>query len=79
MRNKASRKSTSELICSFGSVEVSWMLKKQPTIALSTTEAEYRAVAHATSKAVWMEMLLKDHGVTVHKPIQIFWDNISSI
>jgi len=33
---------------------VSWSSKKQPLIALSTTEAEYIAAAHLTKEALWI-------------------------
>jgi hypothetical protein len=41
------RKSTSGFMFSFGSAVVTWSSKKQPTIALSSTEAEYRGAAMA--------------------------------
>lgn len=37
--------------CAGGSV--SWSCKKQPTVALSTMEAEYMALSAATQEAVW--------------------------
>jgi len=37
---------------SFGSGAVSWSSKKQATIALSSTEAEYKGVAIATCEVV---------------------------
>ena len=36
------RQSTSGYMFSFGSAVVTWSSKKQPTVALSSTEAEYR-------------------------------------
>jgi len=33
---------------------VSWSLKKQPLVALSTTKVEYIAAAHATKVALWL-------------------------
>lgn len=41
----------------FGEGAVSWSCKKQPTVAKSTTEAEYMAVSMATSEAIWLKGL----------------------
>ena len=41
---------------------VSWSSKKQPTVALSTVEAEYMASANATKEAIWLRTLLSDLG-----------------
>jgi hypothetical protein len=53
---------------------VSWLSKKQPTVALSTTEAEYRAAAQATCETTWMEMLFKDLKIKVQRPLVIYSD-----
>ena len=34
---------------------VSWLSKKQATLALSASEAEYVAVSAATQKTVWLK------------------------
>jgi hypothetical protein len=39
---------------------VSWGSKKQSCVALSTSEAEYIALAGATQEAVWIRQLLTD-------------------
>jgi hypothetical protein len=44
----------------FGSGVVSWSSKKQPTVALSNTEAEYRGVVIATCEVVSLLKLLSD-------------------
>ena len=77
--NKETRRSTSGYWCSLGSGVVSWLSKKQPTIALSTTEAEYRVATQAACEATWLEMLLKDLGVKIQRPLVIYCDNISAI
>jgi hypothetical protein len=64
---------------SFGSGAVSWSSKKQPTVALSSTEAKYRNVAIATCEVVWLQKLLSDLGQSLDAPIIIYCDNISSI
>ncbi|MCO5612890.1 hypothetical protein L7F22_067162 [Adiantum nelumboides] len=52
------RRSTSGYMFSFGSAVVTWSSKKQPTVALSSIEVEYRGAAVAACEATWLEMLL---------------------
>ena len=61
---KDSRKSTSGLVCRLGNCTISWRSKKQPIVALSSTEAEYVALCAASQEVVWIRRLL--HGVA-HK------------
>jgi hypothetical protein len=39
---------------------VAWCSKRQPTVSLSTTKAEYRATAMAAQESTWLIRLLKD-------------------
>jgi len=64
---------------SFESGVVSWSSKKQPTVALSSTEAEYRGAAIVACEIVWLLKLLSDLGQSMDAPIVIYCDNISSI
>ena len=41
---------------------VSWRARKQPTVATSSTEAEYRAAYEAAQETVWLRQLLSDLG-----------------
>ncbi|MCO5581101.1 hypothetical protein L7F22_034977 [Adiantum nelumboides] len=54
------RQSTSFYMFSFGSAAVTWSSKKQPTIALLSTEAKYRGAAVVACEVAWLEMLLQD-------------------
>ncbi|MCO5591345.1 hypothetical protein L7F22_045327 [Adiantum nelumboides] len=51
-------RSTSGYMFSFGSAVVTWSNKKQSTVALSSTKAEYRGAAIAAYEVAWLEMLL---------------------
>jgi hypothetical protein len=46
----------------FGTSLVSWSSKKQPIIALSSTEAEFVAVTSAAQEALWFKAVLKELG-----------------
>jgi hypothetical protein len=54
---------------------VSWSSKKQPIVALSSTEAEYIALTHAAKEAVWLRNLLSELLPLFNSPIHIFSDN----
>ena len=56
------RRSTSGFMFFLGSVAISWSSKKQPTVALSSTEAEYRGAAMAACEVAWLQKLLADLG-----------------
>ena len=55
-----SRKSTSGYVFIVNAGAVSWSSKQQPTVALSTAEAEYMALAHAMKEAIWLRTLLAE-------------------
>lgn len=58
--DKDSRKSTSGFIFMLNGGPVSWCSKKQPTVALSSTEAEYIALTLAAKEATWLRLLLTE-------------------
>lgn len=54
---------------------VSWRARKQPTVATSTTEAEYRAAYEAAQEVIWLRQFLMDMNYDVSKPITLLCDN----
>ncbi|CAB3978840.1 Hypothetical predicted protein [Paramuricea clavata] len=58
---------------------ISWEVKKQATVALSTAEAEYQAMAAAAQEAIYLRALLKDFGFPMEKATDIGEDNQSCI
>eukprot|EP00253_Pinus_taeda_P016366 PITA_16366 len=52
--NVVDRKSTFGCCFSLGSASISWMSRKQKSVALSTAEAEYIAANMASYEAVWL-------------------------
>jgi hypothetical protein len=73
------RSSTSAYLFMFCGTSISWASKKQSTIALSSTEAEYVAASLATTEAVWLRSLLHDLGYPQLEATTIFEDNQSCI
>jgi hypothetical protein len=56
---KDRRSVTGMILKLFGS-PVSWVSKRQATVALSTTEAEYMAVSATVQEALWFKMWMKE-------------------
>jgi hypothetical protein len=54
------RRSTSGYVFTLGGAAISWSSKRQQTVALSSTEAEYMALCSATQEAIYLKALLKD-------------------
>jgi hypothetical protein len=52
------RKSTSDCCFTLGSAMVSWCSRKQSSVALSATEAEYIELSVAFCEAVWLRKIL---------------------
>ena len=59
------RQSTSGFMFSLGSAAITWSSKKQPIVALSSTEAKYRGATVAACKVAWLQMLLHDLDIQV--------------
>ncbi|XP_057863759.2 secreted RxLR effector protein 161-like [Cryptomeria japonica] len=73
------RKSTSRYVLSLGSGPICWSSKKQSSIALSSTKAEYRGVVNATIQVLWLQNFLIELGICFHQPIIIWCDNQSTL
>lgn len=73
------RKSTSGYIFCFGSKPISWSSRKQRSVALSSSEAEYVASSEATCEAIRLRRILSDLLQDISKPTVILCDNMSAI
>ncbi|PKU86279.1 Retrovirus-related Pol polyprotein from transposon TNT 1-94 [Dendrobium catenatum] len=75
----ADRKSTSGYCNFLGSSLISWSVKKQTTVARSSTEAEYRALASAAAEITWIRRLLQELNCPQEDATVLFCDNTSAI
>ena len=73
------RRSTSGNVFVMSNGAISWASQKQPTVALSTAEAEYIALCLATQESVWLRQLNKDLQIDCSSPTIIHEDNQGTI
>jgi hypothetical protein len=57
---------------------LSWAPKKQNSVALSTTVAEYIAAGHCYAQLLWLRQTLRDYGYKLSK-VPLLCDNESAI
>lgn len=69
------RKSTTGYVFCLGEGVISWRSRKQKTVSLSSTEAEYMAMSDACREAKWLLYLVNELGITSNKPINLCVDN----
>ena len=74
----AVRHSTSGYTFMYSLATVSWASKKQPTVALSSCEAEIIAASDAGKEAVNLQNLLRELGYANDAPVELGVDNTSA-
>lgn len=77
--DKSTRRSTSGFIFNIGSGAISWSSKRQPTVALSTCEAEYIGQTQATKEAIFLRNLLNEIHPEQPEATIIYCDNQGAI
>lgn len=73
----ATRRSPSGVLVLFGGGPVVYKCKRQSTVALSSAEVEYMALALATQEVMWLRFLLNELGLQSSGASTILMDNES--
>ena len=58
---------------------IAWKSKKQGSVALSTTEAEYYALGITCQEAVWTKQLFQELQMAFDEPINVYTDNMGAV
>ena len=72
------RTCTGAYIIFLGANPISWSSTKQRTVARSSTEAEYRAIATAAIEIEWVKSLLTELGVRLSNSPALYSDNLGA-
>lgn len=72
------RFSTSGYLIFLGPCLISWKSAKQRTIARSSTEAEYRALASTAAELAWIQSFLSEIGFSSPTAPSLFCDNVGA-
>ena len=73
--DKNDRKSITGYVFLLGGTVVTWKSKKQQTVALSSTEAEYMALSDAVKEVLWLKQFLAGIGLKSMSTPMIYEDN----
>lgn len=77
--DKDTGRSTTGYIFLLAGGALSWRSRLQPTVALSSTEAKYRAITEAGQELIWLRTMLSRLGFEDAAPTVLQSDNMGAI
>jgi hypothetical protein len=73
--NRDDRRSTSAYTYRIGDGAISWKSRKQATVSLSSTEAEYKALSDSCKEGLWLQHILTELRLRPDNAIPLHVDN----
>mgnify|MGYP000385546506 FL=1 len=72
-------RSTSGMVFTFAGGAIAWRTKRQASVALSSTEAEYIAAALTAKEGLWIKTIIEELDILKLNEVKVFCDNQSCI
>ena len=76
---ETNRKSVKGYVIQYANAVVGQRTRKQTTVVVSTTEAEFVALSEGCNKVIWFKQLLRDVQIKCEMSITVFEDSQSCI